>query len=51
MWNHTFFWESMKPGGGGSPAPGGKLAAAIDRDFGSLDGLRKELQVSAHSIE
>ena len=46
VWNHTFFWDSMKPGGGGSPDAGGKLAAAIDRDFGSLDGLRKELQVA-----
>ena len=28
VWNHTFFWSSMKPGGGG--APSGDLAAKID---------------------
>lgn len=38
VWNHTFFWNSMKPGGGG--APSGDLAAAIDRDFGSYDKFK-----------
>jgi Fe-Mn family superoxide dismutase len=38
VWNHTFFWHSMRPGGGG--APSGALAAAIDAAFGSLDGFR-----------
>jgi Fe-Mn family superoxide dismutase len=38
VWNHTFFWHSMRPGGGG--APSGALAAAIDASFGSLDGFR-----------
>jgi len=36
-WNHSFFWETMKPGGG---APSGALAEAIDAAFGSLDGLK-----------
>jgi Fe-Mn family superoxide dismutase len=40
IWNHTFFWSSMKPKGGGKPS--GALAAAIDRDFGSFDNFRKE---------
>ena len=40
IWNHTFFWHSMKPKGGGKPT--GALAAAIDRDFGSYDNFRKE---------
>ena len=40
VWNHTFFWNSMKPKGGGKPA--GALATAIDRDFGSYDNFRKE---------
>jgi Fe-Mn family superoxide dismutase len=35
VWNHTFYWNSMKPGGGGKPE--GKLAEAITRDFGSYD--------------
>jgi Fe-Mn family superoxide dismutase len=34
-WNHTFFWESMKPNGGGQPT--GELKSAIERDFGSFD--------------
>lgn len=35
VWNHTFYWHSMKPGGGGKPS--GKIAEMIDRDFGSYD--------------
>jgi Fe-Mn family superoxide dismutase len=35
IWNHTFYWSSMKPNGGGKPT--GDLAAAIDRDFGGFD--------------
>ena len=38
VWNHTFFWHSMRPGGGG--APSGALATAIDAAFGSFDGFR-----------
>ena len=38
-WNHDFFWRSMKKGGG---QPSGKLAEAIDRDFGGLDKLKDE---------
>ena len=38
VWNHTFYWKSMKPAGGG--APSGDLAAAIDRDFGSFDKFK-----------
>jgi Fe-Mn family superoxide dismutase len=45
VWNHTFFWHSMKPGGGGSPS--GDLAAAIDRDFGGLDKLKDQFAAAA----
>ncbi|GBG00492.1 superoxide dismutase, partial [Raphidocelis subcapitata] len=38
VWNHTFFWESMAPNGGGAPA--GKLAEAITKSFGSLDEFK-----------
>jgi len=38
-WNHDFFWNTMKQGGG---QPSGKLAEAIDRDFGGLDKLKEE---------
>lgn len=40
VWNHTFFWNCMKPGGGGEPS--GAIAAAIDRDFGGYDAFRKQ---------
>ena len=38
IWNHTFYWQSMRPNGGGAPT--GALAAMIDRDFGSLDAFK-----------
>ncbi len=38
-WNHTFYWNSMKPSGGG--VPHGDLAGRIDRDFGSFEGFTK----------
>jgi len=34
-WNHSFYWQCMKPNGGGTPT--GALAAKIDADFGSFD--------------
>jgi Fe-Mn family superoxide dismutase len=36
--NHTLFWESMSPNGGGTPS--GDLAAAIDAAFGSFDDFK-----------
>ena len=44
-WNHTFYWHSMTPKGGGKPAA--KLAAAIDKDFGSFDAFAKEFTEAA----
>ena len=35
VWNHTFFWHSMKPGGGGKPE--GELAVKIDATWGGFD--------------
>ena len=35
VWNHTFYWNSMKPDGGGKPT--GALLELINRDFGSTD--------------
>ncbi|MGV2828509.1 superoxide dismutase [Myxosarcina sp. GI1(2024)] len=34
-WNHTFYWQCMKPNGGGTPT--GELAKKIDTDFGSFE--------------
>ncbi len=45
VWNHTFFWNCLKPNGGGEPT--GDLAAAITRDFGSFDAFKKEFAATA----
>ena len=38
--NHAFYWDCMKPNGGGKPT--GKIAELITRDFGSYDKFREE---------
>lgn len=45
VWNHSFYWKCMKPGGGGEPA--GDLARAIDEAFGSFDAFKKEFTQAA----
>jgi len=45
VWNHTFYWHSMKPSGGG--APSGELAAQIAQDFGSLEKFKEEFTTAA----
>jgi superoxide dismutase, Fe-Mn family len=45
VWNHTFFWNCMKPGGGGQP--GGDLAEAIKRDFGSVEKFGQDFVAAA----
>ena len=40
IWNHTFYWNSLSPRGGGAPA--GVLAAAIDKAFGSFDKFKEQ---------
>jgi len=45
VWNHTFFWHSMKPNGGGKPS--GALAAAVDRKWGSFDAFKEAFTKSA----
>jgi Fe-Mn family superoxide dismutase len=44
VWNHTFYWHSMKPGGGGKPT--GKIAAMIDRDLGGYDQFVKDFKAA-----
>ncbi len=39
VWNHTFFWNCLKPQGGG--APSGKVAEAINKSFGSFDKFKE----------
>ena len=43
--NHSMFWTSMSPNGGG--APSGELAAAIDGTFGNFEGLKDEFSKAA----
>ena len=38
VWNHTFYWNSLSPNGGGAPT--GELAAAIDKAFGSFEEFK-----------
>jgi Fe-Mn family superoxide dismutase len=45
VWNHTFYWQSMKPQGGGRPT--GDLLAAIERDFGSFEKFTEEFSNAA----
>ncbi|MCB9732716.1 MAG: superoxide dismutase [Deltaproteobacteria bacterium] len=44
-WNHSFFWNCMKPGGGGEPK--GELAQAIARDFGSYSAFKEKFSSAA----
>jgi superoxide dismutase, Fe-Mn family len=45
IWNHTFFWNSMKPGGGGKPS--GALAKMIDEAFGSYEKFAEQFKAAA----
>ena len=42
--NHSLFWESMSPDGGG--APDGDLAGAIDEAFGSFDAFKEQFEAA-----
>jgi len=48
IWNHTFYWNSMKPGGGG-PATG-TIAAYIERDFGTYNTFKDQFTNSASTL-
>lgn len=45
VWNHMFYWHSLKPNGGGEPS--GTLKQKIDTSFGSLDACKKEFAQAA----
>jgi Fe-Mn family superoxide dismutase len=44
-WNHTFFWNCMKPKGGGSPS--GDIARAIERDLGGFAKFEEDFKKAA----
>ena len=41
VWNHTFYWDGMKPNGGGEPK--GELLAALEKSFGNFTGFKEQL--------
>ncbi len=45
IWNHTCYWNSMSPNGGGEPT--GKVAEAIDAAFGSFEEFKKAFTAKA----
>jgi Fe-Mn family superoxide dismutase len=45
VWNHSFFWQSMKPDGGG--APKGDLAQRFTQDLGGFDAFKKAFAAEA----
>ncbi|MCB1324779.1 MAG: superoxide dismutase [Spirochaetales bacterium] len=45
VWNHSFYWKCMKPGGGGRPS--GALADKINSAFGSFDKFAEEFKTAA----
>ena len=44
VWNHTFYWNSMKPSGGGSAT--GEVASLIEKDFGSFDSFADQFKTA-----
>jgi Fe-Mn family superoxide dismutase len=45
VWNHTFYWHSMAPGGGGRPK--GKIAGKIESDLGGYDAFAEAFKTAA----
>jgi Fe-Mn family superoxide dismutase len=44
-WNHTFFWNGMKPSGGGTPT--GAIADKINSDLGGYDKFKEDFKKAA----
>jgi superoxide dismutase, Fe-Mn family len=45
VWNHTFYWNCMKPGGGGAPT--GAALEAINRRFGEFESFKEQFSAAA----
>jgi Fe-Mn family superoxide dismutase len=48
IWNHTFYWNSLAPNGGGEPK--GELAAAITKSFGSFAQFKEKFSAAATTL-
>ena len=44
VWNHTFYWNSMSPNGGGKPS--GAIADKIDQDLGGFDNFAEQFKTA-----
>ncbi len=45
IWNHTFYWHSLSPNGGGAPT--GAVAEAINKAFGSFEKFKEDFNTAA----
>ncbi len=48
VWNHTFYWNSLSPDGGGEPS--GAIAEAIKKQFGSFDDFKDKFTEAATTL-
>jgi Fe-Mn family superoxide dismutase len=48
VWNHTFYWNCLKPNGGGEPR--GPLADAINQDFGSFEAFKEKFSTACATL-
>jgi Fe-Mn family superoxide dismutase len=48
IWNHTLYWNCLKPNGGGLPT--GKLADAINQSFGSFEEFKQKFSTTAATL-
>jgi superoxide dismutase, Fe-Mn family len=48
VWNHTFYWNCMKPKGGGEPT--GAFADSIAKDFGSFAGFKEKFSAASATL-
>ncbi len=49
-WNHTFYWESMRPNGGGKELPKGPFLDQVKKDFGSEEKMLKDFAEAASTF-
>ncbi len=48
IWNHTFYWHSLSPNGGGEPK--GAILEAINKNFGSFAEFKEKFTQSASTL-
>jgi superoxide dismutase, Fe-Mn family len=48
VWNHTFYWNCLKPQGGGEPT--GSLADALNKSFGSFGDFKEKFSTAAATL-